>query len=305
MVEATEATGTLLVLLSGGASALTEVPVDGLTLGDLVKTYRQLLRAGLPIDKINTVRRHLSALKNGGLLATTRAATVTLLLSDVVGADASAIGSGPTLADSSTPAEALAIADEAGIAAMLPEAVIDALRNSNRPNGASPPHRWTIVADGSTAASAAVDYIRKCGFLAQLDPDPIAGDAAEQGREMASSARASTVIVRHGESVVKVQGDSPGGRNQHAALSGAIAFQGKVAVFAALATDGRDGLTESAGAIVDGETCDRIQRSGIDPGEMLAGCRSHEALAASGDLVITGPTGTNVADLWMVWRRAD
>jgi len=188
---------------------------------------------------------------------------------------------------------------------MLPAAVIDSLRNSDRPRGPSPPHSWTIVADGTTAASAASDYIRHCGLLAVLDPYPIAGDAAEQGRQMASTAHRSTVIVRHGESAVKVRGESPGGRNQHAALAGAIAVQGQVAVFAALATDGRDGLTDSAGAMVDGETCHRMRTAGIDPEEMLAGCRSHEALAASGDLVITGPTGTNVADLWMAWRRTD
>lgn len=304
MVEAARATGTLLVLVSGGASALAEVPIDGLTLADLVTTYRHLFRAGLPIEAINTVRRHLSALKNGGLLASTRAPTVTLLIADVVGADASTIGSGPTLADSSTPAEALAIAAEAGIVAMLPETVLDALRHPDRPKSHSPRHSWAIVADGTGAVRAASDYIRQCGFHVEVDPNPISGDAAEQGRRMASGAPPSTVTVGHGETVVKVRGESPGGRNQHAALAAAIALQGQEAVFAALATDGRDGLTESAGAIVDGETCQRLRAAAIDPDEMLAGCRSHEALSASGDLLITGPTGTNVADLWMSWRKA-
>ena len=100
-----------------------------------------------------------------------------------------------------------------------------------------------------------------------------------------------------------VRGDSPGGRNQHAALAAAIGVEGQAAVFAGLSSDGRDGFTEAAGAIVDGETCQRIRAAGLDPEEMLAGCCSHEALAASGDLVVTGPTGTNVADIWMSWRR--
>jgi glycerate 2-kinase len=303
MAEAAGAEGTLLVLISGGASALAEVPVDGVTLTDLATTYPVLLRAGLPIEKINTVRRHLSALKNGGLLAATRATTVTLLIADVVEADATAIGSGPTLADSSTPGDALAISAQAGIVELLPPAVLEALRAPAHTPMSSPAHRWAIVTDGAAAVRAAADYLRLSGFNTQVDPNPLTGNAAEQGRRMASEALPSTVVVRHGETVVTVRGDSPGGRNQHAALAAALALDGQVAVFASLSSDGRDGLTEAAGAIVDGETCQRMRAGGLDPEEMLAGCRSHDALAASGDLVVTGPTGTNVADIWMAWRE--
>lgn len=304
MAAAAGATGTLLVLISGGASALAEVPLVGLTLPDLVTTYRLLLRAGLPIERINVVRRHLSALKNGGLLAATPVPTTTLLVADVVGTDASAIGSGPTMVDSSTPADALAIAAESGILEELPGAVVEALRTPISPRRSSTSHFWSIVADGTAAVRAAADYVRDRGFNAQADPEPLRGDAAEQGRRMAAAALPSIVVVRHGETVVRVRGESPGGRNQHAALAAALVFEGQSAVFAALATDGRDGLTESAGAIVDGRTCLRLRAAGIDPEDMLAGCRAHEALAASGDLVITGPTGTNVADIWMSWRQA-
>jgi glycerate-2-kinase len=304
MAEVAGAKGTLLVLISGGASALAEVPIENLTLADLVATYRLLLRAGLPIERINTVRRHLSALKNGGLLAAARVTTVTLMIADVVGADASAIGSGPTLADSTTPADALAVAADAGILETLPQAVLDALRGPRNPPTSSPPHRWAIVTDGASALRAAADHLRQSGFTTKVDLNPLTGDAAEQGRRMASDALPSTVTVRHGETLVKVRGDSPGGRNQHAALAAALALEGQSAVFAALASDGRDGLTEAAGAIVDGETCHRLRAGGLDPEEMLAECRSHDAMAASGDLVVTGPTGTNVADIWMSWRQA-
>jgi hydroxypyruvate reductase len=303
MTQAADATGTLLVLISGGASALAEVPIESLTLTDLVATYQLLLRAGLPIEQINTVRRHLSALKNGGLLAAARVPTVTLMIADVVGADASAIGSGPTLADSTTPADALTVATDAGILETLPKAVLEALRGPGRPPTSSPPHRWAIVTDGTIALRAAADHLRRFGLNTTVDPTPLTGDAAEQGRHMASEALPLTITVRHGETVVKVRGDSPGGRNQHAALAAALVLQGQSAVFAALASDGRDGLTEAAGAIVDGQTCQRMRAGGLDPEEMLAECRSHDALAAAGDLVITGPTGTNVADIWMSWRQ--
>lgn len=303
MGAAGEATGTLLVLISGGASALAEVPAAGVTQSDLATTYPVLLRSGLPIEEINTIRRHLSALKNGGLLAATRAATVTLLVADVVGADATAIGSGPTLADSSTPGDALAIAAKAGILGLLPEAVLETLRAPGPSATSSRSHRWAIVADGIGAVRAAADYLRLLGFNTEVDPNPLMGDAAEQARLMASEVRPSTIIVRHGETVVTVRGDRPGGRNQHAALAAAIAIEGRAAVFAGLSSDGRDGFTEAAGAIVDGETCHRMRTSGLDPEEMLTQCCSHDALATSRDLVVTGATGTNIADIWMAWRE--
>ncbi len=128
MAEAASATGTLLVLVSGGASALAEVPLEGLSLADVASTYQLLLRAGLPIERMNVVRRHLSALKNGGLSGATRARTVTLLVADVGAADAATIGSGPTLADSSSRADAIAIIEQAGILDALPASVIGVLR---------------------------------------------------------------------------------------------------------------------------------------------------------------------------------
>jgi glycerate 2-kinase len=304
MAEAAAAQGRLLVLLSGGASALAEVPIASLTLTDLVTTYGLLLRAGLPIERMNTVRRHLSALKNGGLLAAARVPALTLMIADVVGADSSAIGSGPTLADSTTPADALAVAADAGILETLPLAVRDALQAPGRAAPTpSPPHRWAILIDGITALRAAAEHLRQAGYTTRFDTNPLTGDAAEQGRQMARNAIPATVTVRHGETLVKVRGDRPGGRNQHAALAAALAMEGQGVVFAALASDGRDGLTEAAGAIVDGETCQRMRAEGLDPEELLADCRSHEALAASGDLLVTGPTGTNVADIWMSWRQ--
>jgi glycerate 2-kinase len=302
MAEAAKARGTMLVLISGGASALAEVPVDGVTLDDLAATYAVLLRAGLPIGDMNTIRRHLSALKNGGLLAATSVPTVTLLIADVVGAGAAAIGSGPTLPDSSTPADALGILAQAGILGLLPPPVLEALRTVSPPPKHSASHRWAVVTDGTSAVRAAAEFLRMTGFDTDVDSNPLIGDAVDQASRMASESPPAIVTIRHGETVVAVRGDSPGGRNQHAALAAALVFDGQVAVFAALSSDGRDGSTEAAGAIVDGGTCQRIRAAGLDPEEVLAGCRSHSALAASEDLVVTGPTGTNVADIWLAWR---
>jgi glycerate 2-kinase len=302
MAEAASASGTLLVLISGGASALAEVPLEGLSLADVASTYQLLLRAGLPIDRMNGIRRHLSALKNGGLAGATRARTVTLLVADVGAANAGTIGSGPTLPDSSTRADAIAIIEQAGILDALPASVIGLLRTPEPTQRASPPHTWAIVTDGATAVLAASNFLRQSGFQTTVDPSPLSGDAAQLGQRMASEAVPSTVTLRYGETVVRVRGDRPGGRNQHAALAAALALEGQVAAFAALASDGRDGLTDAAGAIVDGETCHRLRHLGVDAEKMLAECRSNEALTASGDLVITGPTGTNVADIWMSWR---
>jgi hydroxypyruvate reductase len=303
MTEAARARGTLLVLISGGASALAEVPRDGLSLDDLATTYRLLLRAGQPIERMNTVRRHLSALKNGGLLRVAGAPTVTLLIADVAGGDPSAIGSGPTLTDGSTASDALMIAAEAGILEALPPAVLRALRSPARRPPSRRPHRWAVVTDGLAALRAAASHLERSGYVTEVDPTPLTGDAAAQGRFMAMASAASAVMLRHGETVVKVRGERPGGRNQHAALAAALALEGQAGVFGAFATDGRDGSTGAAGGIVDGETCHRLRTAGLDPEQLLAECRSHEALAASGDEVVTGPTGTNVADIWMVWRQ--
>ena len=302
MEAAGRAGGTLLALISGGASALAEVPVYGVTLADLAATYTLLLRAGLPIQEMNTVRRHLSALKNGGLLAATSVPTVTLLVADVVGADFTAIGSGPTLRDSSTPADALDIAAKAGVLELLPASVRAALRTTIALPALAASHRWEIVTDGTGAVQAAAEFLRDIGFDTDVDPRPLIGDAAEQAIRMVLEAAPAVVTLRHGETVVSVRGDSPGGRNQHAALAAALALDGEVAVFGALSSDGRDGSTEAAGAIIDGGTCQRIRAAGLDPEESLAECRSHHAVKSSGDLVVTGPTGTNVADIWMAWR---
>jgi glycerate 2-kinase len=303
--EAARANGSLLVLVSGGGSAMAEAPVPGISLDDLIATYRQLNEAGIAIDQANTVRRHLSTLKNGGLLASTSVPVLTLLIADVAGAPASAIASGPTIPDSTTPNDALRTVRDIGLWNTLPASVLQALRSRGPSRVNQSRHTWEVLIDGSHATLAAMEHVRKLGFEAAISPMPLSGDAADQARRLTWTAVASTITIYHGETVVKVQDGAPGGRNQHAALAAAIALEGQTAVFASFATDGRDGSTDAAGAMVDGATCHRIRASGAEPRLMLSSCRAHEALKSSGDLVVTGPTGTNVADLWMTWRESN
>jgi len=276
----------LLVLVSGGGSALAEVPIPGMGLETYSDLTQALMNAGTPISELNLVRRHLSQVKNGGLAAATRARSlVTLLMNDVIDAPASTIASGPTLSDGSSPAEAeVVLRDRLGLASRSLHPVV------HRPH---PDHRWEVIADGPTAARAAAASIG-----GTIWTETLRGEASEVAVEMADACTDGEVLVACGETTVTVRGDGSGGRNQEAALAAAIRIEGTKHGFAALGTDGIDGPTTAAGAIVDGGTVERIRKGGIDPNETLARNDSHAALTAAGDTVITGPTGTNVGDLW-------
>ncbi len=292
----------LLVLVSGGGSALAEVPAGGLTIEDLATTQRTLMNAAVPIEELNTVRRHLSLLKNGGVARAAESKLRTILISDVIDAPASAIASGPTLSDATTPADALAVLREHGLTGHVPGMVLDHLRDAPDPTPA-PEHTWVTVADGPAAAGAAAMVMSRAGLRTRIVTTRLRGESSDQSVRFLDEVRPREAGIAAGETTVHVAGDGVGGRNQHAALAAAVAISGQVdVVMAALGTDGIDGPTTAAGAIVDGGTADRIRAAGIDPIEALKHCDSNPTLAASDDLVVTGPTGTNVGDLWMAWR---
>jgi glycerate 2-kinase len=298
---------TLLVLVSGGGSALAEALPSGVALGDIATTHRLLSNAGVPIEQLNTVRRHLSTLKQGGLLRASRAGTVvTLLISDVVDGPPTAIASGPTLPDGSSPADALVVIAEAGLLDRVPAGVLGHLETAEPPPPPDAHHQWAVVADGSTAAHAVQsELLRSEGLRAPIVTTTLRGEASVQGRRMVEAARPGMALIAAGETTVTVRGGGSGGRCQEAALAAALAMDGSTdLVFGAFATDGVDGPTNAAGAVVDGGTVARIRTAGIDPEAALAANDSHRALDASGDLVTTGPTGTNVSDLWITWRAA-
>jgi len=298
----------IVCLISGGGSALVEVPAPGLTLEDLVATNEALLVSGAPIDEVNCVRKHCSALKGGRLArAAARATLVTLVLSDVVGDRLDVIASGPTVPDPTTFADALGVVDAHALQSRLPARVVEHLiagaagKREETPKQPHPRHVVEIVGNGRRAADAAAAHLRAAGCTAEVVTTTLRGEARVEGPRAATAALDVDVGVYAGETTVTVRGDGIGGRNQEAALAAAIAIAGTDGVFLAAGTDGVDGPTDAAGAVVDGGTIARGAAAGLDAGDHLARNDAHRYLAATGDLLVTGPTGTNVADLWLAW----
>jgi glycerate 2-kinase len=295
MLQQAGAGDLVLVLVSGGGSALLPAPVDGMTLADKAAVNRLLLGAGLDIVAMNTVRQHLSRLKGGGLLRQAAPATVrALILSDVVGDDLRAIASGPTVAPIAPRAEVRAMLRDCGLWDRLPETARLAL---DQPEDTSPlpPVRNDLI--GSNALSVAA-MARACP-AARVAPAPLVGDVAEAAAQIVALVHNGTgTTLMGGETTVTLRGTGAGGRNQELALRVAVALAGRAGWrFLSAGTDGRDGPTDAAGALVDGGTVDRICARGGDVDALLANNDSYKALDLAGDLLITGGTGTNVADL--------
>ncbi|MFN4058875.1 MAG: glycerate kinase [Roseinatronobacter sp.] len=295
MLAATRDADEVLVLVSGGGSALLPAPVEGLTLADKATVNRLLLGAGLDIVQMNMVRQHLSRLKGGGLLRAAAPASVrALILSDVVGDDLRAIASGPTVAPIAPRAQVCAMLRDLGLWEQLPEAARVALGRPEDPL-ALPPARNLLI--GSNALSVAA-MARACPG-ARVAPAPLVGDVAQAARAIvALVADGPGTTLLGGETTVTLHGTGLGGRNQELALRVAFALDGRSGWrFLSAGTDGRDGPTDAAGALVDGGTIARIRAAGGDAEALLANNDSYAALRLSGALLITGGTGTNVADL--------
>lgn len=287
----------VLVLVSGGGSALLPAPVAGLSLADKAHVNRLLLGAGLDIVAMNATRQHLSRFKGGGLLRLAAPARVSaLILSDVVGDDLRAIASGPTVAP---------IMARADVVEMLrANALWDALPSAARTALLRPEHRTPLpearnLLIGSNAKSVAAMATACTG--AQIMDTPLTGDVAQACARIIALPRGVTLMG--GETTVQITGQGRGGRNQELALRVAIALQGQPDWrFLSAGTDGRDGPTDAAGAVVDGNTVARIRAKGGDPDALLRENDSYRALELAGDLLITGATGTNVADLQIFAR---
>ena len=318
-IASASATGDLLVvLLSGGASALMALPADGITLEDKQDTVRRLLRAGATIDELNAVRKHLSAIKGGRLAAATRAHVVTLAISDVVGDDLSVIGSGPTMPDPSTFADALRVLDERGGRSAFPPAVVALLERGDRgeiPETPKPDDRRLahsaarIIGGRMTAVRGAADAARALGYDVHVIEAPIVGESREAARAFVDDVdRAAAMLGRPacviggGETTVHVKGTGLGGRNQEFALAVLMDLAGPKGpalqcAFGSIGTDGIDGPTDAAGATVDSTSAERARTCGMDPTLFLDNNDSYHFFSALDDLVRTGPTGTNVGDV--------
>lgn len=304
----------LLVLVSGGASSLMAVPAEGVTLADKRETTSRLMKGGADIHALNTVRKHLSAVKGGRLAARCQGSTLALAISDVIGDDLAIIGSGPTIADPSRYADALKVLDCFGGRAAYPPAVLRHLERGARGEIAETPkpgdsrltRATTSVIGGrrNAMAGAAAEATTRGYHVTTID-EPIEGEARAAGRRFvdrvlgAGPVRPACVIAS-GETTVHVTGGGRGGRNQEFALAaaGTLAERGVTALLASAGTDGVDGPTDAAGAIVDETTIRRAVRAGLPAAaQALAANDSHPVFAALGDLIQTGPTGTNVGDL--------
>lgn len=317
----------VIVLISGGGSALLPLPVAGITLADYQALTALLLRCGADITEINTVRKHCSRLQGGQLARLAAPAQVAaLILSDVVGTPLDAIASGPTVPDPSTFADAWAVLTRYGLVEQAPDSVRDHLARGRAgaiPDTPKPDDplfarvQNTVIGDNAIAGRAAVAEARRLGFHSALLTTFVQGEAREVGRVAAGLAQgiacgqsdytAPVCLVFGGETTVTIRGQGSGGRNQELALAAALALDGyplppgvRVAVVS-LGTDGTDGPTDAAGGIATADTVARARSLGLDARAALADNDSYHLLGALGDLIITGPTQTNVNDLICVF----
>ena len=291
----------ILALISGGGSALVCAPVAGISLDDKAEVSRLLLGCGADIGEMNLVRQQLSRLKGGGFLRLAAPATVrALILSDVVGDDLRLIASGPTVGPVGTKTQAIEVLKKYGIWTQLPASVSSHLLTAQTDNPILPTAKNQLI--GSNRISVAA--MKRAAPDAAVVENPLTGDVAYAAEIIMKSGKGITLFG--GETTVKIKGDGLGGRNQELAFRVALLAekQGWSGdwLFLSGGTDGRDGPCDAAGGIVDGSTLQRMRNAGIDPEKMLANNDSYHALKASGDLLMTGPTGTNVADLQVLIR---
>jgi len=313
----------IICLFSGGASALFVAPVNGLTLNDKQEVTSLLLKAGASIGELNAVRKHLSAVKGGRFAkAACPAQVVTMILSDVIGDRLDVIASGPTARDSTTFADALAVIEKYGLKEKMPMRVLAFLergREGREPetvkSGDPCLHktRNVIIGGIAQALSAAKEKARQLGFAPEVVTGELQGEARDAALFLATAAlRAHDTLksgelrclLSGGETTVTVKGPGKGGRNQELALAFALDIEGLNGVsLLSAGTDGTDGPTDAAGAIVDGSTVSRARAFGIDPVRYLdyndsyAFFQRFDALSGDKSHVMTGPTGTNVMDL--------
>ncbi len=318
LVDSAHEDDIVIVLISGGGSALLTLPAPPVTLSDIIETNQLLLLSGARIQEINTIRKHLSQLKGGQLAKRAFPAQVaSVIISDVPGDPVDMIASGPTVPDPTTFSDAVDILSRYQLWDKVPARVRERLLagvNGEVPDTPKPDDPafervgYTIAGSGTIAAEAAQQEGKQLGYNTLLLTTTLEGEAREVGKVFAALARelsfnsrpisAPALILAAGETTVTVRGDGKGGRNQELALSAAMGISGIPGVaIASLGTDGRDGPTDAAGGVVNGETLDRIYACGIDPWDILARNDSYTALDAVDALIRTGPTGTNVADL--------
>ena len=321
MVRAAGADDLVLCCISGGGSALLPLPAEGLTLDAKQAVTRELLGCGATINELNAVRKHLSGIKGGQLArAAAPAGTASLVLSDVIGDPLDTIASGPTAPDPTTFADALAVIERYDLLGRAPRSVIDHLRKGvagdvqETPKPGDPLFdgvRNVLVGNNRAAIAACRREAESLGYRPVVLTSTLQGEASQAAGMLAAAgeealaagqaAAASACLICGGETTVTIRGTGKGGRNQEFALAAAVALDGKPGLtLLAAGTDGTDGPTDAAGAFADGDTCRRAEALGLHAAEFLANNDSYHFFDPLGDLLKTGPTGTNVMDLYLL-----
>jgi glycerate 2-kinase len=311
----------ILCLLSGGASALMSCPAENISLQDKQATTRLLLGCGAKIQEINAIRKHISQIKGGRLAGLAcPATTVSLILSDVIGDPIESIASGPTAPDRSSFSDCSRIIEQYRLTGRIPTSVRDFLQRGVQGSVAETPKpgdpifekvQNVIIGNNRTALLAAKERAEALGFNTLILSGFIEGEAREAAifhaaiaKEILSTdnpVRRPACVISGGETTVTIRGDGLGGRNQEFALAAAVHIEGADgAVVLSAGTDGTDGPTDAAGAIIDGKTVQRGKSQGLDASAYLRRNDSYHFLQATDDLLITGPTFTNVMDLRLV-----
>jgi glycerate 2-kinase len=305
----------LICLISGGGSALFVSPYEGITLNEKQKVTELLLKAGANISELNTVRKHISKVKGGRLAEIAYPAKIiSLILSDVIGDRLDVIASGPTAPDKMKYNEALNVLEKYGLIALTPTSVLETLHKGA--NGLIPetPKEGDkafrnpeniIIGSNRKALEAAKTKAEKLGFHAEILSSEISGEAREVGRRLAKKGieakgkgQGARCLISGGETTVTVKGNGLGGRNTEFALSFAMEIEGIDGItLLSAGTDGTDGPTDAAGAIVDGETVKKAKAAGLNPEEYLRNNDSYNFFKKIDGLFVTGPTGTNVMDI--------
>ena len=309
----------VLVLISGGGSALIPYPVNSITLEEKIATTDLLLACGATINQINCVRKHLSQLKGGGLARMAVPADLhAFILSDVLGDDLSAIASGPTVPDPSTFDDAIAVFTAKGVWDKVPANVQQHLKQGKLGKIQETPKpgdnvfkntTHTLIGSNAISVQASLNAAKNLGYEARLYNDHLCGEARNEADKWVRYTKSlidggiikPLALIAGGETTVTLKGKGQGGRNQEMALAFAIAAQRRELkeywTFLSGGTDGRDGPTDATGGIVDQDSIKRMIHAGVDPKAMLNNNDSYTTLISSQDLLVTGPTGTNVADL--------
>jgi hydroxypyruvate reductase len=300
----------IIFLLSGGGSALVERPIAGISLDDLIATYRALVHSGAPIAEINTIRKHLSATKGGRLAqAAGEARQASIMVSDVPDSALDSLASGPTMPDSSTVEDCYAIAARHGMLPQFPSCVRNlfaerALEETPKAyDAAFTRARYYTLLSNSTAQRAAAEATAGAGFVVEVDNSCDDWDYARAADYLLERLRtlrrtsAHVCLLSGGEVTVKVVNGGIGGRNQQFALYCATKIAGENIAVLSAGTDGIDGNSLAAGAVVDGSTVARAQAQGFDVVNTISGFNVFPVFEASGDAIVTGPTGNNVRDI--------